>query len=645
MVGGRLPIPEIHTDFPLAALGEELGLVGVIAILGLYLRGHRARAADRRLGGRRLPGAPGHRAGAGRRRPGVHHRGRQSQGPAADRRHAAVHQLRRLVAARQRHRRRPAARAVRPGRRAAAAAEPATALARPAAPAGRPDARDRGPSTTARTHDRPRRARPVARLRRPRRRRAATGRSSRRPSSSARRRSGRHRGRPDRAARHDPRPRRRRSSRATRRTRTASSTASTAARPISQVVGYASTPLRAGRPGARLRRRAVRARPATRWRTPCASSAPTRTTRKDLHAVAVAATCSGPRCAALGDARGAVVMLDPRNGEVLALASTPTYDASAIAEPGDRRRRRSRRSARTTTQPLLPRATLGPLRAGLGVQDRDRHRRPRLGRDHAGDDLRGAAGGRARTASLVEGFRIRDGHHLDDRLERRSTSSSATEVSCNIWYALTGLRDRRRRPRRLRRAAGVRGADPVRPADGGLAGDERRRAPRRAASSTTSSWRTPPTARPRRSSTPLQMALVAATIANDGELMRPRLVTAMTGERRDARRSARRRSRRVIDAGRRRRRSTRRWSRAVEGRSGRQFTTGAKVPGVTTAGKSGTAELGGTRRAALLVHRLRAGRGTRRSRSPSSSSRPAAAREVAAPIAGDLMTPWLESSE
>jgi cell division protein FtsW (lipid II flippase) len=52
MVGGRMPIPEIHTDFPLAALGEELGLVGVIAILGLFFvlieRGLRigASAAD-----------------------------------------------------------------------------------------------------------------------------------------------------------------------------------------------------------------------------------------------------------------------------------------------------------------------------------------------------------------------------------------------------------------------------------------------------------------------------------------------------------------------------------------------------------------------------------------------------------------------
>ena len=48
-VGGRLPIPEVHTDFPLAALGEELGIVGILAILGLFLivveRGLRIGAA------------------------------------------------------------------------------------------------------------------------------------------------------------------------------------------------------------------------------------------------------------------------------------------------------------------------------------------------------------------------------------------------------------------------------------------------------------------------------------------------------------------------------------------------------------------------------------------------------------------------
>ncbi|MHB8673695.1 MAG: FtsW/RodA/SpoVE family cell cycle protein [Candidatus Limnocylindrales bacterium] len=48
-VGGQLPIPAVETDFPLAALGEELGLAGVLAILGVYFvvieRGLRIAAA------------------------------------------------------------------------------------------------------------------------------------------------------------------------------------------------------------------------------------------------------------------------------------------------------------------------------------------------------------------------------------------------------------------------------------------------------------------------------------------------------------------------------------------------------------------------------------------------------------------------
>jgi cell division protein FtsW (lipid II flippase) len=36
-IAGRLPIPAVHTDFPLAALGEEIGMVGVIAVLAAYL--------------------------------------------------------------------------------------------------------------------------------------------------------------------------------------------------------------------------------------------------------------------------------------------------------------------------------------------------------------------------------------------------------------------------------------------------------------------------------------------------------------------------------------------------------------------------------------------------------------------------------
>ena len=50
-IGGRLPIPAVHTDFPLAAIGEELGMAGVAVVLAAYLvivgRGLRIAAAAR----------------------------------------------------------------------------------------------------------------------------------------------------------------------------------------------------------------------------------------------------------------------------------------------------------------------------------------------------------------------------------------------------------------------------------------------------------------------------------------------------------------------------------------------------------------------------------------------------------------------
>ena len=60
--------------------------------------------------------------------------------------------------------------------------------------------------------------------------------------------------------------------------------------------------------------------------------------------------------AALGDDRGAVVMLDPTTGEVLALASTPTYDATAIANPATSRDASRRSATDQTARPLAARA-------------------------------------------------------------------------------------------------------------------------------------------------------------------------------------------------------------------------------------------------------------------------------------------------
>ncbi len=101
--------------------------------------------------------------------------------------------------------------------------------------------------------------------------------------------------------------------------------------------------------------------------------------------------------AALGKRRGAVVMLDPATGEVLALASTPTYDASAIADPSTAQN--DVRGPPGRPDPATPAARdARTVRARLGVQDRDRRGRPRLGCDHAEDDVQGAAAGRGERA-------------------------------------------------------------------------------------------------------------------------------------------------------------------------------------------------------------------------------------------------------
>ena len=117
-------IPAIHTDFVFAALAEELGMLGALAVLGLYLviaeRGFRIAA----------PAADDFRAllATGLTLVIVVQAaiiaGGNLRVRAADRRDAAVHQLRRLVAAGQRRRHRAAAGAQRPRRRATAARAP-----------------------------------------------------------------------------------------------------------------------------------------------------------------------------------------------------------------------------------------------------------------------------------------------------------------------------------------------------------------------------------------------------------------------------------------------------------------------------------------------------------------------------------------
>ena len=290
----------------------------------------------------------------------------------------------------------------------------------------------------------------------------------------------------------------------------------------------------------------------------------------------------------LGTDRGAVVMIDPRTGEVLAMAATPTFDAGAIADPA------TSRAAFEGLQddpssPLLNRATLGryvpgsvfkivTAIAGLGSGSVEPSTTYPEQPPAEEDGL------------LVSGFRIRDGHHPFTG-DRALDLVEATEVSCNIWYALTGLEtgggDLDAFARRLGFGERLAFDLPTAtsqltngggPLPGGFADDVE------LANAAYGQGEV--------LATPLQMALVAAAVANGGELMRPRLATAFID--RDGRETAVSRSSlgRVIDTG-SNAAIVEAMTRAVEGELGQLFTEGAKVPGVLTAGKSGTAQLGG----------------------------------------------------
>jgi peptidoglycan glycosyltransferase len=292
--------------------------------------------------------------------------------------------------------------------------------------------------------------------------------------------------------------------------------------------------------------------------------------------------------AALGDQRGAVVMLDPRTGEVLALASTPIFDANAVANPATSAQAFAQ-LLDDERQPLLPRATQGRyvpgsvfkivtaiagLESGAITPDTTYARQPEAEED----------------GLVVSGFRVRDGHHPQTG-NRALDLIGATEVSCNIWYALTGLETG---PEALTDIAGRIGFGERLPFDlptavsqltngggplpGGFADDVE------LANAAYGQGET--------FVTPLQMALVAAAVANDGELMEPFLVRSLSGD--DGTREIDPRLWRRVASPANARAIQLAMQAAVEGELGRLFTRGADVPGVEVAGKSGTAELGGS---------------------------------------------------
>ena len=143
--------------------------------------------------------------------------------------------------------------------------------------------------------------------------------------------------------------------------------------------------------------------------------------------------------------------------------------------------------------------------------------------------------------------------------------------------------------------------------------------------------------------TPLQMALIASTVANGGEMLRPTLVDRIESESGQVVSTSPSSLGRVIGSD-QAAIINRAMVAAVEGQFGQFFAGAAKIPGVTTAGKSGTAEIGiGVRphswfigfapaeapRIAIAVIFERGGSG----------------RERAVPVGGDLMEYYLSLAD
>jgi peptidoglycan glycosyltransferase len=290
----------------------------------------------------------------------------------------------------------------------------------------------------------------------------------------------------------------------------------------------------------------------------------------------------------MGTRRGAVVAIDPSTGQILAMVSTPGFDPNTIANPAGGEAAFQRLSA-DPASPLLDRVTQGlyvpgsvfklvTSIAGLGsgtITPQTTYP------DQPAEE---------RTGFLVDGYRVIDGHHLFTG-NTALDYSQALQVSCNIYFAHVGLAlggqalaDWASRlgfgaplpfdlPTSASQVTSGHGAN------GGF---------RDSVELANAAYGQAETL-----VTPLQMVLVASAIANGGTLMKPHLVIGTRDQ-----------------AGVTHPRSPQAWTtvmdsgtagtiasamqQAVESAWGSPFAGLAKVPGVPTAGKTGTAQLGGS---------------------------------------------------
>ena len=289
----------------------------------------------------------------------------------------------------------------------------------------------------------------------------------------------------------------------------------------------------------------------------------------------------------LGSQRGAIVALEPSTGRILALASGPTFNPNRVVDPQGGRGYMAELQA-SDDSPLLNRATQGlyvpgsafkivtaiaALGSGAVTPETTYENQPE----------------EYETGFLVDGFRIRDSRRGGVQTDHPLDMYEATEVSSNIWYAHAALDTG---PEQLLAYAARLGFGeripfelPTSPSqvnggDGPLFGFRDRVELANAAYGQGELL-----------VTPLQMALVASAVANDGLLMRPKLTDELRATDGTVTRLDPQVWGQVVDVA-TAEVITDAMQLAVEGPFGKQFAGDAKVPGVPTAGKSGTAELG-----------------------------------------------------
>jgi peptidoglycan glycosyltransferase len=141
--------------------------------------------------------------------------------------------------------------------------------------------------------------------------------------------------------------------------------------------------------------------------------------------------------AQLGDSQGAVVALDPISGAVLAMVSTPTFDATAISGDPEQAQGPMDALRGDPTQPLLPRARQGQYVPGSIIKvlttaaalDSGTITPETTFEDQPQQEVDGF---------VVDGFTIRE-HDLGNVQPALWALSEALQVSSNIYFAHVGL--------------------------------------------------------------------------------------------------------------------------------------------------------------------------------------------------------------